>query len=176
MVEATVNRLARMALAVLAVAASVFAAYHWCWRRYRCEVVKEESAARVKSAYQYPVAMRIEIARAVIPSLRQCADYDPGDFRAPFLLGSAAAAAEQNEMALSNYESALRLNERPEIYANIGLLQLELGRAEDARRNLTRAAIFNTAILASISEPLQSQLYAVARERKERLLRERERR
>jgi len=137
--------------------------------RFRCEIDKftlQRQMTRVLKMHDYT---RSDIGRAAIPRLKECIDHDPGDFEAVYLLGTAAEIAGQQELALANYQKALDLNERPEIYASLGVLQLQMGQYEEAMQNLRQAILFNSYFAMSISSPLREEMLNAALARKELL-------
>jgi hypothetical protein len=162
-------KVSKAVLALALIATSALAAHRLCWLRYRCEVDKDRLNDRLLRALDRPAHEREAIGRASISRLRECADYDEADYHSRFLLGMAAEAAGQKELALSQYRSALQLNERPEIYTRIGVLQLDARQPDEARRNLLRAVTFNAAFVRAVSPPLRTELLDAARNRQERL-------
>jgi len=161
-------RLLRVALAGLLIIASSAAVYRLCWVRYECEVVKREAESDLRnrslSGYE-----EIVVARRATERLRRCLERDPSDYQTYFLLARAAEALGSTEQALSLYGVALKLNERPEIYARIAVLEFQLGRPKEAEEHILRACYFQIFYSAMVADPMQAELYAKVLARQERL-------
>jgi len=67
----------------------------------------------------------------------------PTDVRVHMLTGANLEILGRPEDALASYQAALAADQRPEIYAAIGEIQIQLGRPEDAIASYVRAARFN---------------------------------
>lgn len=139
--------------------------------RYQCSVEKKKAELWMETATESStLARRRTIARGAIERLSRCIQNDPSDFEALFLLAVARSEAGQKEAALQTFEAALDLNERPEIYASIGVLHLEAGRPAEALRNLLPAAYFNLYLARDVVAPaLAWDLYVEAEKRQQRL-------
>jgi tetratricopeptide (TPR) repeat protein len=101
--------------------------------------------------------------------LKACMAYDPHDYETLVYFGNAAEASGLLTLALSTYERALALNERPEIYARMAIVQFELGRPEEAQRNLSRASNFQIGYALLVADPVKTIVYDGAIARRERL-------
>lgn len=139
--------------------------------RYQCSAEKKRTQLWMDSARQSETLDgRMAVARGAIPRLMRCVESDPSDYEALFLLGVAHSEAGQKEAAMRSFEAALALNERPEIYASMGILQLEAGRPEEGRSNLLHAAYFNFYMMADlVAPPFNRELYNAAEARRQRL-------
>lgn len=71
--------------------------------------------------------------------------------------------------AVENFRHALTLSERPEIYAQIGELEIERGNIEAGRAAVTKAATFHMFYVETLDEPLRSEIYKAVMARYERL-------
>jgi tetratricopeptide (TPR) repeat protein len=89
-------------------------------------------------------------ARQVRADLNECRCVFPLDVRIPFTLGAAAQAAGDSRAAVADYQEALRIDRRPEIYLWLGLAQLDTLDRGQALDNLTRACAFDPARLREI--------------------------
>jgi tetratricopeptide (TPR) repeat protein len=138
------------ALALLLLgAATVFAIERWIRDPLRCTYTASTGAARLELADPSDYRTR-RVARQLRSELENCQCVDPPDVG---ILMTRAAAAEidgDRIAAIAEYQNALRIGRRPEIYFHIGLLQYETGNERDAIRNLARACAFNPALLADI--------------------------
>lgn len=164
-------RILKIAVAAAACAAAVLVIARGIVPRYQCSAEKKRSELWMRGARDASLDQRMTVARAAIPRLMHCVETDPSDYEAMFLLGVAQMEAEQKEAAVRTFQAALAVNERPETYTRLGLLQLELGDAEEARRNLLRAAYFNLHLMeGALSPDLAWELSYAAQQRRKRLL------
>jgi O-antigen ligase len=162
------SRLPAGAVAVAAIAVTCLAAYRVGWMRYRTEVVKKRAEERLYRDYSSDYE-RLRVARAVTSELAPYFENDPADYQTLFMMATAADNLKRKGQALTMYERALSLNQRPEIYANIAVLQLELGRADAARDNMMRAAIFNVLYVEQVADPLRGEIIVAVHDRFKRL-------
>lgn len=138
--------------------------------RYQCSAEKKRTELWLVTASESGSPERaLSVARGAIPRLMRCVESDPSDYEALFLLGQARSAAEQREAALQTFQASLAINERPETYANVGILQLEAGNAEEARRNLLQAVYFHANIITEVEDTFGLELFTAAEERQRRL-------
>jgi tetratricopeptide (TPR) repeat protein len=92
------------------------------------------------------------VAHQLRDELEECACVSPPDV-AIFMTRAAAAGDDGDRIdAIAEYQNALRIDRRPEIYFRIGLLQHEGGNDRDAIDNLARACAFNPALAADIPD------------------------
>lgn len=160
----------RVFLAIAVFAVSILAVQRLCWTRYACDVEKNSADRRLSRAFKESgETERIAIGRTMLARLRPCLDRDPFDYQLRVTYGMAADAAGQKELAMEMYRSALALNERPEILANLAELQFETGQPEEAKRNLLRACFLHIAYVRKVGEPLRTEIIEAVKARKERL-------
>ena len=138
--------------------------------RYQCSAEKKRTELWLETASESGPSERANaVARGAVPRLMRCVESDPSDYEALFLLGRARTLAQQREAALQAYQASLAVNERPETYANVGILQLEAGNAEEARRNLLQAVYFHANIIKDVEGTFGMELYTAAEDRQRRL-------
>ena len=119
---------------------------------YFCNRIKKSTEMQTLLAFDLPDGQAAAIrARRNLEALSRCTasgDIDLYMLRAANyrLLGRTAEAAAQ-------YSMALRYDERPEIYFNLGITQLQMGRRGDAVRSFTTAVRFNPYIIGEITDP-----------------------
>src|SRR5689334_5023170 len=165
-------RLIRIAVATALCVAVALAIVRNIVPRYACSAEKKRTEAWLETAQESASPdRRIAVARNAIPRLQRCIESDPSDYETLFLLGVARREAEQQEAALRTFEAALALNERPETYTNIALLQLEMGRGEEARRNFLHAVYFNLNMISYVDHAWRVEMEAAVHEREARLKR-----
>jgi tetratricopeptide (TPR) repeat protein len=127
--------------------------------RYACNAEKKRTELWLDTARESGSPERqLAVARAAIPRLTRCAEFDPGDYEALFLLGVARYDAGQKEAALNAYAASLAVNERPETYTNIGSIQLEQGKLDAARQNLFRAMHFHANVVIHFDPLMRHEL------------------
>lgn len=105
---------------------------------------------------------------------RRCLSSFPNDYQFEMLHGYIERLLGNTESAERSLRRSLSLCERPETLAYLGLLQLESGRTEDARKTLFRAAIFNLGVVAFISEPLKTEITVAVEDRRQQLIHRRQ--
>jgi tetratricopeptide (TPR) repeat protein len=151
--------MSRPRLVILAVAAMLLLALeHTVLMPLRREHAKARARQRLERAIRTnnPVVIT-RMARATL------ADLD--GYRFPFSTDAETqidrAAAymllENYPAAIREYQQALRLDKRPEIYLNLGEALMATGQAEAAVQALTRAVLFDRVLLNQISDGLSRQ-------------------
>jgi tetratricopeptide (TPR) repeat protein len=132
-------------------AATVYAIARWTLDPLRCTYAASTGAARLESADPSDYRTR-RVARQLRNELANCQCVSPPD--AGIFMTRAAAAENDGDRvaAIAEYQNALRVDRRPEIYFDVGLLQHETGNERDAVANLARACAFNPALAADIPD------------------------
>jgi tetratricopeptide (TPR) repeat protein len=144
----------RVVVAALLVCATAYAVHRWCWRPYRCAAAVSAGATALEAAEHRSDADRQRIARAVQTNLRRCACSSPElDMRTYFALAEASAAMGDYRAAIADYERALAIDRRPELYFALGMAYLNALDRLAALHNLARACAFDPARLAAIPYP-----------------------
>jgi tetratricopeptide (TPR) repeat protein len=144
----------RLAAVALLVCATAYAVHRWCWRPFRCAAVVSSGAAALEAAEHRSDADRQRVARSVQTNLRRCECSSPElDMRTYFALAEASAAMGDYRGAIADYERALAIDRRPELYFALGMAYLNALDRPAALHNLTRACAFDPARLADIPYP-----------------------
>jgi tetratricopeptide (TPR) repeat protein len=104
--------------------------------------------------------MRINVARKDLDACRRCLAIYPEDFQLHMLMGATLRILGDADAALQSYETALTIAERPEIYAQMGEIELERGNVEAARKLLFKAGRFHIGLLDIVDEPMRSEIAA----------------
>ncbi len=138
-----------VALLVL-IGATGYSLYLWSYLPLRCVHAASLGAAALNAAEQRNEYLMHRLAGRVRSDLDGCDCVFRADVRIPFALGDAAVAAGDARSAVREYQQALLLDRRPEIYLNLGLAQLEALDRPAAVDNLARACAFNPALLSEI--------------------------
>ena len=108
---------------------------------------------------------RRTLALRAIELTHQPLEIDPTDYRTLILKGAAEAAAGRSDAALATYRHALTVNERPEIYAYMGILQMERGEVDDAMANLLKASDFDANLINLVAPSTQQAISAELKRR-----------
>ena len=112
---------------------------------------------------------RIALARTNAAICRRCIERFPQDHHWYTLLGANQRVLGERDEALASLRHALSLMERPEIYAQIGELEIERGNIETGRAALMTAATFEIFYIEYVSEPMRSQIQNAIMARYDRL-------
>ena len=94
----------------------------------------------------------IVLARENIDRLRHCENHYPLDVNVYMLEGANFQIMQQLDRAAAAYEKALRIDRRPEIYFNLGIVQLEMKHREKARTNFISAVTFAPRMIEEIPD------------------------
>lgn len=128
--------------------------------RIRCNLAKGEINRsvrrfdRIGNEYE-----RIVRARRNVAKCQECLAIFPQDYQLHMLRAANLRILGSYDEAVRTFEYALTLTERPEIYAQIGELEIERGNIEAARRALLKAATFNLTYVETVDEPLRGEIY-----------------
>jgi tetratricopeptide (TPR) repeat protein len=90
------------------------------------------------------------LARRVRAELEGCDCVSPPDAAIPIALASAAEATADLPAAIAEYERALLIDRRPEIYFQLGLLQLDSRDHSAGIEHIVRACAFDPARLSDV--------------------------
>jgi tetratricopeptide (TPR) repeat protein len=99
-------------------------------------------------------------AQRNIAKCQKCLAIFPEDHQLYMLLAANLRILGRYDDAIRTFEQALALAERPEIYAQIGEVEIERGNVEAARRALVKAATFNIVYVETVDQPLRDEVYA----------------
>ena len=143
----------RIALSLVVTAAALAAIWSWSIAPIRCiatlALIKPLTIRAVEAGSDAAMPQaRVNLER-LDPCMRSCDNNIDN-----YMLAAA------NERILGHlpeaeklYEGALQWDRRPEIYFNLGLLQLDLQKTDAALANLERASIFNAEYVDAIPYP-----------------------
>jgi hypothetical protein len=132
-------------------AATVYAIERWTLNPLRCTSAASTGAAMLDHANPDDYRTR-RAAHQLRIDLDGCRCVSPLDVGIPMTRAAAAEVDGDRPAAIIEYQNALRIDRRPEIYFQLGLLQHETGSDNDALSNLVRACAFNPALLADIPD------------------------
>ncbi len=162
-------RAVRVVLAIAVVCAALFA-LRVPWRTQRCNVEKRSALAFLANAQSIASDFqRQATATRAAERMERCIAETPSDWQVHFLAGALYEVAGRTPLATARYQAALTLEERPEIYHAISVLQLVNGQADEGLRNAEKATTFSLEYADGYEPTLRAQLYAKALERRKRL-------
>jgi tetratricopeptide (TPR) repeat protein len=140
----------RAAALLIVVGATALAHRQWVFLPLRCVHAASLGEEALNATGQRNDYLTRRTARRVRADLDGCECIDTADVRIPFTLGTASANAGDPRSAIAQYQRALLIDRRPEIYFTLGLAQLEALDRPAAIANLERACTFDPALLAEI--------------------------
>jgi len=139
----------RGAALLLLIAATVYALDRWTIKPLRCGHAASLGAAALDREAPTPLQAQ-RLARQIRADLQDCACITPPDATIPMTLGAAAEASDDPRIAIAEYQRALQIDRRPEIYFHLGLMQQETLNHPAALENIVRACAFDPARLPDI--------------------------
>jgi O-antigen ligase len=141
----------RIAGVLLIAAAAAYSLYQVVYVPLRCARAASVGAAALGSTHG-DAAIQREADR-VRASLRGCECVSAREAHIPFMLAGVLTTLDDNRAAIAEYERALTIEQRPEIYFDLGMAHLAVLERDAAIANLTRACAFDPARLADIPYP-----------------------
>lgn len=142
---------------LLVIAATGYALDRWALRPLRCDYAASVGAATLDHVQKSDYQTR-RLAGQIGADLEGCACLSPPDARIPMTLGAAAEASDDPRTAITEYQRALLIDRRPEIYFHLGLMQQETPDRSSAIDNIVRACAFDPARLHDIPyDEIQSE-------------------
>lgn len=163
-------RALRAVVALLLVVASAGVAIRIVLPAIRCNEEKGRVNAatmvrdRARNSYE-----QTRTAQRMAAACIRCLESFPNDAEFRMLLASNQHVLGIHDEAERNYRRALELNDRAETYAFLALLQLDLGRVEEARQNLYHACLFDISLVELVSSPMREEIYETVMQRHEKL-------
>jgi tetratricopeptide (TPR) repeat protein len=158
-----------LALAVLIVAGILLIRVPWALQR--CNIEKRHAEQVIDRSESIVSDFdRQRVAAEETARLERCAVAFPADWQLHFLMANLHQIAGRKPAALHSYELALALEQRPEIYYGMSLLQFENGQAAEGLANAEKAALFNLQFADLYEQRLRDDLFAKGLTRQRRLL------
>jgi tetratricopeptide (TPR) repeat protein len=163
-------RIVRALLAIAVLIVAGLAIVRETWTVERCNMQKRKAEAFLGSVEQ--IASDFDRERAALAAaerMERCVAETPNDWQAHFLSGALYGVAGRTAIARTRYTAALALEERPEIYIALSLLQFANGEPEEGLKNAEKATGFNLEYANEFEPDLRAQLWHMAKERERRL-------
>lgn len=144
--------LARVLLVITATLVCATLIRKWCVRPVSCNVAMTEISAATFASNDlrgdYAREQRVEANLARLHELEpQCRT----DVRLYVLMAGNESIAGRHDAAVHEYERALTIDRRPEIYIEMGNELIQLGRTDDAVESFVTAARFSPGTLDAIT-------------------------
>jgi len=156
------NLVATWLLRATAIVAAGLAINQLCIAPYRGNLILREVAARSLHAQSLDDRHAIDIAHTNLHDLDEAASgrrLDPAWY---LLYGTNCEILERWNDAVAAYTNALRIDDRPEIYVNRGLVRLRLGQTDLAVSDLATAARFDPSVIDQLDGELRVRVAAAA--------------
>jgi cytochrome c-type biogenesis protein CcmH/NrfG len=148
-------RLARIVAFVVVAAVAGVALHGLTWQRFRCDVKKKRLQAVALELLEAPSQMAVaRLARQGLFDAEHCVAVNPADVDMYMTLAIYYRLTGRIGEAAATYGAALQYDRRPELYLNLGEMQVLLGERETATATLTRAASFDPLLVDRISDPV----------------------
>jgi tetratricopeptide (TPR) repeat protein len=143
--------IARVLVIAAAAVVSVWALRAWVYAPVHCNAevtaleLQTDLAGNTTDSYERTVRARRNLER--LAELRAMC---PAEVRVPVIIATNEELVGRLEDAAAHYAEALRIEERPEIHAELGRVQVELGRVDQAVESYATAGRFHPLMLSSI--------------------------
>lgn len=154
-------RPARIFLTVAVLSSVCFAAYRFVILPHNCNVNRKRlraSTERVARLTDHFAAMRL--ARRNLDAASKAVQDCPHELDLYMIAAANLRALGRFPEAVEMYERALMVDRRPEIYFNLGLVELKLGRRSKAIEHLTTAAIFSNRWRTNLPPEVADEVHA----------------
>jgi tetratricopeptide (TPR) repeat protein len=140
------NAILRGIALLLLIAGTGYAIDRWTLKPLRCG----HAASLGADALDHDNQTAYQTARQVRADLHDCECVSPPDANIPTTLAAAAEASDDLRTAITQYQRALLIDRRPELYFNLGLAQQEAPARPAALENIVRACAFDPSRLKDI--------------------------
>jgi hypothetical protein len=147
---AFMSRLARSVALVLLVAATAAAFHYFVYLPAVCEIDATRSLAALERVADRGDASRRGVADEAERSLKRCQCLEGTNFKIAYATGTARHYRGDQSAAIDQYQLALAVDRRPEIYIDLGLAQLNALDRSAAMESFVAAGTFAPATLARI--------------------------
>ena len=167
-------KIARVVLAVAVLAAAAYAIRQRPYERYRCNRDLKLVQARIDTLSDVHDPARIAIGtRETLAVLVRCKAALPASVHVRKFIADSYLLRDDYENARLGYLEALQVDRRPEIYQDLGLATMRLGRTQEAFDHFVTSSLVRPDNILLIDEPMRSAV-AMAVTRQLRAAEERE--
>jgi tetratricopeptide (TPR) repeat protein len=169
----------RIVVVIFVLVAAIVSVRQYCVLPYLCNLTTKRVMTLTERLRGKPDYVVLVGVRDNLDSLRSCEDCFATNIGYLMVKAANEGALQDYAAAEATYRKALSYDRRPELYLNLGLTQLNLGRTAEGTQSLLTACRFSFAMIVDIPEPEKGEMYTViSRERtaiEERLRRTRKR-
>lgn len=155
----------RSLLRGVAIAFAAVALYFVCLLPYRANLMLAAITERTINEENVDTVAAAPVARANLQDLAEIRTAERLNPTWYLLYGKNCEILGRNTEAAEVYSRALEIDQRPEIYVDRGMILLQLGRVDDAVRDLATAARFNPSVVYDLSGELRERVAAASRVR-----------
>lgn len=160
----------RWLAACVVAALAAHAVYRLAWQPFRCNIVKNRVQRVAFGIFDLPNSPTVaRKARQAIADIQPCVAACPTDVDMYMTLAMNDRVIGRLQHAADMYGQALKYDRRPEIYFNIGMVQLEMNQRDAALATLTKACSFSIEYADDIPDPtLRDTVVSAVRAQQER--------
>jgi tetratricopeptide (TPR) repeat protein len=147
-------------LTILVAIGGALLAWRLAWQPWQCNIAKKEIEARTNMAYDVVVdTFRVSrMARTNMAALEPCLAAMPTDVSLYMLAAANDRLVGRVDEAATMYRKALQYDRRPELYYNLGLMELALKQRGPAVADLLTAVRFSRQYLADLPIDVQNEI------------------
>jgi len=145
---------------IVAVLAATFLAWRMAWQPWQCNVTMKEIQARTSRTYDVVVDpfRASRYARANLTALDLCLKAAPDDVALYMLAAANDRLIGRFDDAATMYRKALQYDRRPELYYNLGLMELALNQRQAAVADLLTAVCFSRTYIRDLPADVQNEI------------------
>ena len=154
-------RASTLIIRAAAIVGAALAIEIFCLAPFRGNLVIRQVHQRSVTATSAEAQRGAILARANLDDLTRVARSERLNPAWYLLYGANCEILERWQDAVNAYSRALRIDDRPEIYVNRGLVYLHMGRTDAAAADMATAARFNPYVLEQLEGPLRRRVAAV---------------
>ncbi len=148
----------KVAISVAVVLSAVVAIRRVSYLPAECNSTIAVTVARLDRMSRQANDTQMIGARENIDRLAPCRTGMPWNVETRVLTATNYAILGNDEEALRIYKDALRVDRRSEIYYNVGVELLKLGRVDEAMEPLTIGCLFDTTRLAALPDDVRQRV------------------
>jgi len=144
----------------VAAIAAFFLIVRFAWAPANCNEQKPAIVAATRDAADVIVdrIRSVEVARANLARIDACVAADPTDVDFYMLAAANNHVLQRDDDAVALYREALSWSRRPEIYYELGMLELRMNRRAEAMADLLQAARFNRSYVDDLPADVRNEI------------------